>query len=116
MRLADEQSEVLSPEIYKSSWKTRGREALSKVKKYHAETIHSTHRDLVKEVESNPKTLFLIVADEAHVAITKNDEEEDKSTTTPVRKKSKSKPDMDGTGDHKTENDQGDSQIEITAR
>ena len=89
MRLADPQSDVLSPEIYRKSWKTRGQEALSKVRKYHPEVINSTHRDLVKEVENNPKTLFLIVADEAHVAITKNEEEDDKNSTRPGLKAGK---------------------------
>ena len=86
MRLADPESKVLSPEIYKKSWKTRGQEALSKVRKYHPEVINSTHNDLVEEVKKSPETLFLIVADEAHVAITKN-EEDDKTTRSPGFKK-----------------------------
>ena len=87
MRLADPESKVLSPEIYKKSWKTRGQEALSKVRKYHPEVINSTHNDLVEEVKKSPETLFLIVADEAHVAITKNEEEDDKTTRSPGFKK-----------------------------
>ena len=118
MRLADPESGVLSPEIYKSSWKIRGRAALSKVRKYHPEVIKSTHKDLVEEVQSNPETLFLIVADEAHVAITKSDEEEEKPTATPVPQKSKPKRTIDAAGDYidKTSRCEECSEGEMTAR
>ncbi len=40
------------------------------VNKYHRVSIDQ-HWELVKKVKENPRTLFVIVADEAHVAPTK---------------------------------------------
>ena len=73
VRMMDFQSEVFPPSMYKSSWKTMKEEADKKVKKYHMSSLTS-HKELVERVESNPRTLFLIVADEAHVAITKKED------------------------------------------
>ena len=50
-------------------------EARDKVQKYHYTTL-ATHQKLLKRVEENPRTLFMIVADEAHVAITNKAEED----------------------------------------
>ncbi len=51
------------------------KEARYKVHKYHYTTL-ATHNKLLKRVEENPRTLFVIVADEAHVAITNKAGEE----------------------------------------
>ncbi len=75
-RVADRQMEVFPRETYKKTKREIRKEAESKVKKYRPETI-STHKKLMKRVEDpeNERTLFLIVADEAHVAVTKTEDE-----------------------------------------
>ena len=74
IRMMDPLSEVFPRSLYsKSSWKTMKEEADKRVKKYHMSSLAS-HKELVERVKSNPRTLFLIVADEAHVAITKKED------------------------------------------
>ncbi len=43
---------------------------MDKVHKYHYTSLKD-HEKLLKMVEENQRTLFVIIADEAHVAITK---------------------------------------------
>ncbi len=74
-RVADKDSGVFSKEFTEnSSRKELRQKALGKVGKYHVKTI-KMHQRLVDKVKDNPRTLFLIVADEAHVAVTKRDNE-----------------------------------------
>ena len=74
VRMMDPLSEVFPRSLYnKSSWKTMKEEADKRVKKYHISSLPS-HKELLDRVKSNPRTLFLIVADEAHVAITKKED------------------------------------------
>ena len=69
-RLMEPQTEVFPRAIYQSTWKIRKEEADKRVKKHQISTVKSSHRELVERVKSKPRTLFLIVADEAHLAIT----------------------------------------------
>ena len=85
VRMMDRLSEVFPPSMYnKSSWKTLKEKAQKHVKKYINTSLES-HRELMKRVKSNPRKLFLIVADEAHVAITKKEDKKQGSGTSGER-------------------------------
>ncbi len=70
--------QVLSPDVYRKESKEIEEEARSKVHKYHFKTLEY-HEKFLNMVESKDKqrTLFVIVADEAHIAITKGDKSND---------------------------------------
>ncbi len=71
---------MLPPEVYKRAIYEVSKEARSKVHKYHYTTLPK-HQELLKRVENNPRTLFVIVADEAHAAITHKIEDETENDT-----------------------------------
>ncbi len=56
--------------VYRQQSKNIKERSQKCVHRYHNKSIEQ-HDELVKKVKENPKTLFVIVADEAHVAPTK---------------------------------------------
>ena len=69
-RLCDPDTECFSPATYLNGCKLYAL-AEQKVCTFSIKNIVKTHRKLEKEVKENLDTLYLVVADEAHSAITK---------------------------------------------
>ena len=69
-RLCDPSTECFSRATYLDARKLNA-VAEKKVRTFSVENIGKTHRKLEAEVKENPDTLYLVVADEAHSAITK---------------------------------------------
>ena len=69
-RLCDPATECFPRSTYRCRSKELYKTASNKVWKFTVENIKH-HNDLLKDVKANPDTLYLIVADEAHSAITK---------------------------------------------
>ncbi|XP_068230443.1 uncharacterized protein [Palaemon carinicauda] len=72
MRLSRKESGCFPASYYKGSDKKAREAARNKVFKYNSKTL-SDHNKFEEEVFNNPKTLFLIIADEAHWGATTAD-------------------------------------------
>ena len=82
-RLCDPSTECFSPATYLNGRKLCAK-AEQKVRTFSVENIGKTHRKLEAEVRENPDTLYLVVADEAHSAITKETKKKENAANNTV--------------------------------
>ena len=62
---------IFSPDVLHGPAKELSEKARNLVWMYTSDTKHKVIQPLIKQVEENPDDLFLIVADEAHIALTR---------------------------------------------
>ena len=82
-RLCDPSTECFSPATYLNVRKLCAK-AEQKVRTFSVENIGKIHRKLEAEVKQNPDTLYLVVADEAHSAITKETKKKENAANNTV--------------------------------
>ncbi len=69
-RLIDPKAQVFQKEDY-NNMEQLYRDAKKRVQMYSEDVIEKRHNDLVSHARNNPQTLYIIIADEAHFAVTR---------------------------------------------